>query len=45
MIIYLEIILGIIFASIGLLVIEPVARFLGATKEMMTDCVTYGRIL
>ena len=45
MIIYLEIILGIIFASIGLLTIEPVARFLGATKEMMTDCVTYGRIL
>ena len=45
MLVYLEIILGILFTIIALLVIEPVARMLGATEEMMTDCLTYGRIL
>ena len=45
MLIYLEIILGIIFTIIALLVLEPVARLLGATEEMMSDCLIYGRIL
>lgn len=45
MFIYLEIILGFIFTIIGLIFIEPVARALGATEEMMSDCLTYGRIL
>ena len=45
MLIYLEIILGIIFTIIGLFVIEPVAKLLGASQEMMSDCVTYGRVL
>ena len=45
MLIYLEIILGIIFTIIGLIVIEPVAKLLGATEDMMGDCLTYGRIL
>ena len=39
MLIYLEIILGIIFTIIALLVLEPVARLLGATEEMMSDMV------
>lgn len=45
MFVYLEIILGIVLTIIGLLVLEPVAKFLGATNEMMSDCLTYGRIL
>ena len=45
MLIYLEIILGIIFTIIGLIVIEPVAKLLGATQDMMSDCLIYGRIL
>lgn len=45
MIIYFEMIFGIIFTIIGLFVIEPVARLLGATDEMMRYCLTYGRIL
>ncbi len=45
MFIYLEIILGIIFTIIGLVAIEPIAKLLGATEDMMGDCLTYGRIL
>lgn len=45
MFIYLEIILGIIFTVLGLIIIKPVARLLGATDEMMHDCLVYGRIL
>ena len=45
MLVYLEIILGIIFTIIGLIVLEPVARLMGATKEMMPYCLTYGKIL
>lgn len=45
MLVYLEIILGMIFTIIGLIFLEPIAELLGATKEMMADCLTYGRIL
>lgn len=45
MLIYLEIILGVIFTVIALLVIEPVSKLLGATDELLPDCLTYGRIL
>lgn len=45
MLVYLEIILGVIFTIIGLIIINPVAKMLGATDEMMSDCLTYGRIL
>ena len=45
MIIYFEIILGIIFTIIGLLAIEPITRLLGATNEMMEYSLNYGRIL
>lgn len=45
MFIYLEIILGFIFTIIGLILLKPVAKALGATEEMMNDCLTYGRIL
>lgn len=42
MLIYLEVILGVLFTIIFL---KNIARMLGATEEMMGDCVTYGRIL
>lgn len=45
MFVYLEIILGILFTSIGLLVLEPITKLLGATPDMLNDCLTYGRIL
>lgn len=45
MLIYFEIILGVIFTIIGLFVLEPVAKLLGATDEMMEYCLIYGRIL
>ena len=45
MLIYLEIILGIIFTVIGLMFLEPIAILLKATKDMLPDCLTYGRIL
>ena len=45
MLIYLEIILGIIFTTIAIIFLKPIARALGATPEMMNDCLVYGRIL
>lgn len=45
MFIYLEIILGVIFTILGISVLEPVAKFLGADESMMEYCLTYGRIL
>lgn len=45
MLIYLEIILGIIFSVAGFLLLEPVAKLLGATPDMMNYCLTYGRVL
>ena len=45
MLIYLEIILGVIFTIIGIILLRPIAKMLGATEEMMEDCLTYGRIL
>lgn len=37
--------LGAILTAIGVVFIRPVARFLGATEQMMDDCVLYGRIV
>ena len=45
MLIYLEIILGVVFTIIGIILLRPIAKMLGATEEMMGDCLTYGRIL
>ena len=45
MLVYLEIILGIVFTIIGLIFLEPIALLLKATKDMLPDCLTYGRIL
>ena len=45
MLVYLETILGIVFTIIGLLVLKPIVTLLGATAEMLPDCLTYGCIL
>ena len=45
MLIYTETILAIILSIIGIIILEPVAKLLGATEEMLGDCLTYGRIL
>ena len=38
-------VLGLILTAIGLIFMEPIARFLGATEGMIPDCVLYGRIV
>ncbi len=35
---------GILFTFVGLAMIRPVALYLGATQEMLVDCLTYGKI-
>lgn len=45
LLIYTEIILGIISTIIGILLLKTVTKLLRATDEMMADCLTYGRIL
>lgn len=39
------IICGIVIAIPGILFLRPIAVFLGATGEMLEDCVLYGRII
>lgn len=38
-------ILGLLLTVVGLVFMEPIARLLGATEEMVPDCVLYGRIV
>lgn len=38
-------VLGLILTAVGLIFMEPIARLLGATEEMIPDCVLYGRIV
>ncbi len=45
MLIYLEIILGIVFSILGIKYLEPIARMLKATDSMIPDCMAYGKIL
>lgn len=45
MMVELTVLLGLVLMAIGLLFMEPIARFLGATEEMIPDCVLYGRIV
>ncbi|MDY6328961.1 MAG: MATE family efflux transporter [Lachnospiraceae bacterium] len=45
MLIYLLIIIGIVLTIIGIILIEPMAKLLGADKKMLNDCVVYGRTL
>lgn len=45
MVVYFTAIIGVILSVVGALVVEPVAKLLGATEELLPHCVTYGRIL
>lgn len=45
MLIYLEIILGVVFSIVAIMFLKPIAKMLGATGDMIEDCLTYGRIL
>lgn len=45
MMIYLTGFMGVVLSVVGFLFMRPVADFLGATPEMMEDCVRYGRII
>ena len=45
MLIYATLIPGLGLSAFGIAFMEPIAAFLGATGEMMGDCVLYGRIV
>ncbi len=45
MFVWVSTISGLIFVAIGLATIRPVAKLLGATPEMLEDCVLYGSIV
>lgn len=45
MLIYILIAVGTVFTVAGILVLEPMARFLGADEQMVPVCVSYGRIV
>ena len=45
MMIHLTVLLGAALTAIGLIFMEPISRLLGATEEMVPDCVLYGRIV
>ena len=43
--VYITFALGIFFAALGMIFIRPIAVFLGATGELLENCVIYGRIV
>jgi len=45
MLVSLTVILGVVLSAAGIVLIRPIAHLLGATDAMLSDCVTYGRIL
>lgn len=45
MMIFFTLLLGALLSVIGVISMPWVAKFLGATEEMMADCVIYGRIV
>lgn len=45
LLIYIVMIAGGVFTLLGIIFIEPMAEFLGASEDMLPYCVTYGRII
>lgn len=45
MLIWFTLLLGILLSALGLIFTRPVAMLLGATPEMLPDCILYGRIV
>lgn len=43
--VYVTIISGVVIAILGIVALRPIAMLLGAEGEMLTYCVTYGRII
>lgn len=42
MMVYFTLILGAVLTALGIIFIRPIASFLGASADMMNDCVVYG---
>lgn len=45
MMIWLTVILGVVLSVVGIVFMRPISRLLGATDDMLGDCVAYGRTL
>ncbi|MFG6319465.1 MAG: MATE family efflux transporter [Clostridia bacterium] len=45
MLIYLLIIIGLILSVVGIVLIRPMSKILGAEGKILEECVTYGRVL
>lgn len=45
LLIYVLIFLGLILTIIGVFLVKPLAKLLGADETMLGDCITYGRTL
>lgn len=45
MMIWVTLIAGVIISVVGIVFMRPIALLLGADKEMLPDCVLYGRIV
>lgn len=45
MMVNLTLVCGIVLSVIGMLLIRPISRLLGATPAMIEDCVIYGRVV
>ncbi|MPW25463.1 MATE family efflux transporter [Alkalibaculum sp. M08DMB] len=45
MLIYFLIAIGVIFSILGIVFLKPIAILLGATPELLGDCVSYGTVL
>lgn len=45
MLIYLLIIVGTILTFVGVAIVEPVSKLLGADEAMLGDCIIYGRTI
>lgn len=43
--VYVAIILGVILAVVGFFTMRPLAQLLGASENMLEDCVLYGRVI
>lgn len=45
MIIYITIVVGIVISAIAIAFMKPIALALGASVQMLDDCIVYGNIL
>ena len=45
MMIWVTVMLGAVLTALGLVFMEPMARFLGADEDTFDDCACYGRIV